>query len=278
MRNVWANGLQVLWYGCNNMKVISFNANGIRAAARKGFYEWLDLQGADFVCIQETKAQVSQLLPDPLYFPIGYHCEYFDALKKGYSGVALYARQTPTEVTKGLGLKCFDEEGRYLRFDYPNLSVISLYLPSGTSGALRQAVKYECLDYFAEHVQALKSSGRALIICGDYNIAHQKIDIKNWRGNQKNSGFLPEERAWMDQLLNEFGLIDAFRLRNQEAHQYTWWSNRGQAWANNVGWRIDYQVITPELRDTVQDVSIYRENRFSDHAPLLINYEVQIGG
>ncbi|KTD44597.1 exodeoxyribonuclease III [Legionella oakridgensis] len=255
------------------MKIISFNANGIRSAARKGFYEWLQQQNADVVCIQETKAQIAQLMSETVYFPQDYHCDYFDAVKKGYSGVAIYARKKPLQVIKGLGFNYCDEEGRYIQFDYPKLSVISLYLPSGTSGDVRQAIKYDFLDYFAKHLMALKAMGRELIICGDYNIAHKKIDIKNWRGNQKNSGFLPEERAWMDELFGTMGFIDAFRLQNQQEEQYTWWSNRGQAWAKNVGWRIDYQVITPGLIDSVVHVDIYRETRFSDHAPLLIEYQ-----
>ena len=255
------------------MKVISFNANGIRSAARKGFYEWLQCQKADFVCVQETRAQVEQLKSEPIYFPSDFYCDYYDAVKKGYSGVAIYARQKPIRVLKGLGFDYCDEEGRYIQFDYPNFSVISLYLPSGTSGDGRQAVKYDFLARFAEHLSTLKATGRELIICGDYNIAHKKIDIKNWRGNQKNSGFLPEERAWFDELFGPMGFIDAFRLQNQEEDQYTWWSNRGQAREKNVGWRIDYQVITKGLADFVVDVDIYRDVRFSDHAPLLIEYK-----
>lgn len=255
------------------MKVISFNANGIRSAARKGFYDWLQLQNADFVCVQETKAQIDQLKDDPIYFPQDFHCDYFDAIKKGYSGVAIYARQKPVHVLKGIGFNYCDEEGRYIQFDYPKLSVISLYMPSGTSGEERQAIKFDFLARFAEHMNALKEAGRELIICGDYNIAHKKIDIKNWRGNQKNSGFLPEERAWLDQVFGQMGFLDAFRLINQEEEQYTWWSNRGQAREKNVGWRIDYQVITPGLANNVINVDIYRGRWFSDHAPLLIEYK-----
>ncbi len=255
------------------MKVISFNANGIRSAARKGFYDWLHGQQADFVCVQETRAQLYQLESDPQYFPGDFYCDYYDAIKKGYSGVAIYARQKPQQVQKGLGFESCDEEGRYIQFDYPNLSVISLYLPSGTSGEGRQDIKYDFLARFAKHLSELKALGRELIICGDYNIAHKNIDIKNWRGNQKNSGFLPEERAWMDELFGPLGFVDAFRQKNQEAEQYTWWSNRGQAFAKNVGWRIDYQVITPGIAKGVVVADIYREGRFSDHAPLLIEYE-----
>jgi exodeoxyribonuclease III len=255
------------------VKVISFNANGIRSAARKGFYDWLHQQNADFVCVQETKAQIEQLRSDEMYFPSEFHCDYYDALKKGYSGVAIYARKQPQNIQKGLGFNYCDEEGRYIQFDYPNLSVISLYMPSGTSGEGRQAVKYDFLERFAKHLVELKAAGRELIICGDYNIAHKKIDLKNWRGNQKNSGFLPEERAWLDALFGALGFIDAFRIINQEAEQYTWWSHRRQSWEKNVGWRIDYQVITPGLVSSVKHVHVFRDIKFSDHAPLVIEYE-----
>lgn len=255
------------------MKVISFNANGIRASARNGFYEWLAQQDADFVCIQETKAQTNQLIPEELYYPRDYFCDYFDAQKKGYSGVAIYAKQKPLRIVKGMGFDICDNEGRYIQFDYPKLSVVSLYLPSGTSGDERQEVKYDFLDQFAKHLLTLKQEGRELIICGDYNIAHKKIDLKNWRGNQKNSGFLPEERAWMDELFGTMGFIDAFRVHNQEEEQYTWWSYRNKGWEKNVGWRIDYQVVTPGLKEHVLSSQIFREARLSDHAPLLIEYQ-----
>ena len=255
------------------MKVISFNANGIRAAAKKGFYEWLAEQNADFVCIQETKAQTHQLIDNELFFPNDFHCEYYDAEKKGYSGVAIYAKHQPQQIIKGLGFNDCDNEGRYIQFDYPDYSVVSIYLPSGTSGDERQQVKYAFLDKFAEHLQNLNVKQKDFIICGDYNIAHKQIDIKNWRSNQKNSGFLPEERAWMDKLFGPMGFCDAFRVVNQEPDQYTWWSNRANAWANNVGWRIDYQVITPGLVEKVDAVEVYRETKFSDHAPLIITYK-----
>ncbi|CEK11801.1 exodeoxyribonuclease III [Legionella hackeliae] len=255
------------------MKVITFNANGVRAAGRNGFYNWLAEQDVDFVCIQETKAQMSDKTAEELYYPKDYHCEYYDAQKKGYSGVAIYARHKPLRVIKGLGFDYCDNEGRYLQFDYPNLSIISLYLPSGTSGEIRQAVKFDFLERFAKHLLSLKSEGRELILCGDYNIAHKKIDLKNWRGNQKNSGFLPEERAWMDELFGSMGFVDAFRVVNQEEEQYTWWSYRSPtAREKNVGWRIDYQVITPGLTDSVVQAKVYRDVRWSDHAPLMIEY------
>ena len=253
------------------MKVITLNANGIRAAARKGFFTWLAAQQADIVCLQETKAQLTQLT-DPIFHPEGYHCYYFDAEKKGYSGVALFCRQQPQSITRGLGWPCADQEGRYLQADFADLTVASLYLPSGTSGDERQALKFDFLDRFTPYLQQLQQTQSNVILCGDWNIAHQAIDLKNWRANQKNSGFLPEERAWMDQLFGPLGFIDAFRAINPAPEQYTWWSNRGQAWANNVGWRIDYQVITPSLASRIQRADIYKAERFSDHAPLTIEY------
>ncbi|MEZ5450891.1 MAG: exodeoxyribonuclease III [Thiolinea sp.] len=255
------------------MRVITANTNGIRAAARKGFFDWLLKQDADVVCIQETKAQVPQLEENrELFFPAGYHCYYHDAQKKGYSGVALYCRQQPDDVVVGMGNEEFDAEGRYLEARFGQLSVASLYLPSGSAKDERQLVKYRCMDHFEGVMNQLVAEGRDAIICGDWNIAHKNEDIRNWKSNQKNSGFLPEERAWLDKLFDEQGFIDAFRELEQPEHEYTWWSNRGQAWANNVGWRIDYQVLTPTLKGSVQATSIYKDERFSDHAPLLIDY------
>ncbi|OGV29586.1 MAG: exodeoxyribonuclease III [Legionellales bacterium RIFCSPHIGHO2_12_FULL_35_11] len=254
------------------MKIISFNANGIRSAAQKGFYTWLEKQHADFVCIQETKAQKHQLEGNADFFPLNYHCEYYDAIKKGYSGVAIYAKEKPIKITKGFGFDICDTEGRFIQFDYDKFSVISLYLPSGTTGDARQEIKFEFLDKFASHLIKLRDAGQELIICGDYNIAHKNIDIKNWRTNQNNSGFLKEERAWLDNLFGPMGYTDAFRVINNKEHQYTWWSNRSNAWENNVGWRIDYQVITPSFIDKVHSAEIYREIKFSDHAPLIITY------
>jgi exodeoxyribonuclease-3 len=256
------------------MRVISLNANGIRAAARKGLFDWLPDQDADFVCIQETKAQEHQLT-DEAFWPQGYHCYYFDAQRPGYSGVAVYSRTEPSEVVTGFAVEEFDNEGRYLELKVGKLSIVSLYAPSGSSGPERQASKDRFLDSFGEHLRALRRKRRRFVICGDWNIAHKQIDLKNWRSNQKNSGFLPHERAWMDQLFDDIGFVDAFRVVNQEPEQYTWWSNRGQAWAKNVGWRIDYQVISPALRDRVRSVAIYKDQRFSDHAPLTIDYDLE---
>ncbi len=257
------------------MRIITANLNGIRAAAKKGFFTWLEQQDADVVCIQETKAQQHQLT-DALFHPIGYHCYYHDAEKKGYSGVALYARQAPDDVITGIGWADVDGEGRYLEARFPAVNVVSLYLPSGTSGTERQDFKYRFLERFMPYLRELQNSAQEYVICGDWNIAHKKIDIKNWRGNQDHSGFLPEERAWLDELFYSAGFVDAFRVVNQEADQYTWWSNRGQAWKNNTGWRLDYQVITPGLKDKVQSASIYKDERFSDHAPLTIDYDYSV--
>jgi exodeoxyribonuclease-3 len=260
------------------MRIITANTNGIRAAEKKGFFTWLKTQKADIVCIQETKAQEHQLEADD-FRPAGYHCYYFDAQKKGYSGVAIYSRQKPDRVVRGLGKGCeaMDAEGRFIQADFTRedgskFSVISLYLPSGSSKEERQQIKMSFLARFTDKLKAMRRQRREFIICGDWNIVHKEIDIKNWKSNQKNSGCLPEERAWLDQLFGPLGYVDAFRVVNQEAGQYTWWSNRGQSWANNVGWRIDYQVITPGLSDKVKRASIYKDQRFSDHSPLIIDY------
>lgn len=271
------------------MKIISLNLNGIRAAARKGLYEWLPKVDADIICLQELKAQPDQIEGAP-YHPEGYHTYFHAAEKKGYSGVGIYCKQKPDAVRIGLGkgFEDVDSEGRYIQADFGDLSVVSLYLPSGSSKEERQAFKMDVLERFETELEAMIASKRQWVICGDWNIAHKKQDIKNWRGNQKNSGFLPEERQWMDWLFGEqtsetdgplrgnAGFVDAFRVSNQEDEQYTWWSNRGQAWANNTGWRIDYQVISENLKDKVVAGSdeIYKEERFSDHAPLVLEYDL----
>lgn len=253
------------------MRVITVNVNGIRAAARKGFFDWLAKQKADVVCIQETKAQQHQLV-DPVFYPKGYYHYYVDAEKKGYSGVALYCRQQPDNVTTKIGWqRGADDEGRYVQADFGKLSVASIYLPSGSSGDHRQVMKFDFLDRYLPLLKKQIKQQRHYILCGDWNIAHKQIDLKNWRANQKNSGFLPEERAWLDTIF-DLGWVDAFRAIDQRADQYTWWSNRGQAWANNVGWRIDYQIVSKHLKDKVQKASIYKTERFSDHAPLLMDY------
>jgi len=257
------------------MKVITLNANGIRSAARKGFYEWMHGQKADIVCIQETKAQYHQL-QDPIFTPAGYHTWYHDAQKPGYSGVAIYSRHEPDRVQHGLGWDVMDSEGRWLQVDFGPLSVVSLYLQSGSSSKERQDVKFRAMEYLMPRLREMASDGREYIICGDWNIAHRPIDLKNWRSNQKQSGFLPEERAWLDELFGEAGWVDAFRRVDDRAEQYTWWSARGRAWDNNTGWRIDYHVTTPGIAGTARSAEIYTDQRFSDHAPLLMDYDYQI--
>ena len=257
------------------MRVISINVNGIRAAHRKNFFIWLQKQDADIVCVQETKAQVEQLTEE-IIKPKGYYSYFNDALKKGYSGVAIYSRIEPDKVIDKIGWREADDEGRYLQANFGKLSIVSLYLPSGSSSEERQIIKFDFLDHFIAVLKKMRRQKREYIICGDWNIAHKKIDIKNWKGNQKNSGFLPEERSWMDNLFNKLGMVDSFRVVNQGAEQYTWWSNRGQAWAKNVGWRIAYQIVTPGLKDKIRTASIYKDERFSDHAPLIIDYDLKL--
>lgn len=257
------------------MKIITLNCNGIRSAGKKGFYNWMKTQRADVICLQETKAQEHQL-GDDLFNPHGYKRYLHDAVKPGYSGVGIYSRHEPKKVINGLGDELIDREGRYLEVCFDNLSVVSLYMPSGSSGDVRQEFKVRMMDIMLPHLLKLKKRKREYIVCGDWNIAHTKADIRNWRGNQKNSGFLPEEREWLTLLFDKHGYVDAFRALPQKEHEYTWWSNRGQAYANNTGWRIDYQITTPGLGEKVKKTSVYRDNRFSDHAPLSISYDFEI--
>ena len=256
------------------LRIITANLNGIRSAAKKGFFEWLGAQNADLVCVQELKAQADNMT-DAFLAPYGYAGHFHYALKKGYSGVGLYTRHVPDACITGLVHEAFDAEGRYVEVRYGRLSVISLYAPSGTVSEARQQVKYRFLDHLMPHLLALKQAGREVIICGDINIAHQNIDIKNWRGNLKHSGFLPEERAWLTQLFDpdQAGYVDVFRCLDTRPDQYTWWSNRGQAYAKNVGWRIDYQIGTPAMATRAQHASIFKDIKFSDHAPLTIDYD-----
>jgi exodeoxyribonuclease III len=257
------------------LRIISLNLNGIRSASSKGFLQWLQSQEADIVCLQELKAQAANM-SDEMLRPNGLHGYFHYAEKKGYSGVGIYSKKPADAVIQGLGYSDIDSEGRYLELQFAQLSIISLYLPSGSSSEERQQVKYSVMERFYPHLAALIASGRQVVICGDWNIAHREIDLKNWRGNQKNSGFLPEERAWISRVFDELGWIDVYRqLHPLEAEQcYTWWSNRGQAWAKNVGWRIDYQIATPNMAAAAISSSIYKTQRFSDHAPLIIDYLV----
>lgn len=257
------------------MRIITLNLNGVRSAASKGFFRWLPLQGADILCVQELKAQPGDIIGE-IASPNGYQSYFHCAEKKGYSGVGIYARRQPDQVMEGVGVPEIDAEGRYLRADFGPLSVISIYFPSGSSGEHRQAAKFFFLDRFFPMLRELANCGREIILCGDWNIAHKEIDLKNWRSNQKNSGFLPEERAWLSEVFQDLGFVDIFRRINQEPEQYTWWSNRGQAWVKNVGWRIDYQIATPGIAARATAVSIYKTERFSDHSPLIIDYDYDL--
>lgn len=255
------------------MKIISLNLNGIRSASNKGVYVWLQQQNADIICMQEIKAQAGDLTEE-MHNPAGYFGNFHYAKKKGYSGVGIYSKAKPDLVIEGLGLEDIDDEGRYIECQFGNLSVVSLYLPSGSSGEERQAFKFSMMSRFLPHLQALQASGRDVVICGDWNIAHKEADLKNYKGNKKNSGFLPEERAWLTTLFDQVGLVDVYRVVHPDTTDacYTWWSNRGQAWANNVGWRLDYQIATKNWSQKAVAASIYKEQRFSDHAPLIIDY------
>jgi exodeoxyribonuclease-3 len=255
------------------MRVITVNVCGIRSAAGKGLFRWLRRQRADFICLQETKAQEAQLQGHDVQLP-GYHSYFSDAERKGYAGVAVYSRDKPTRVVRGFGIPEFDGEGRYIEVQVGALSVVSLYLPSGSAGPQRQESKFRFLKAFRPHLARCAARRRHYILAGDWNIAHRAIDLKNWRSNQKNSGFLPEERAWMDGLFGPAGYVDAFREVRPGPDLYTWWSNRGQARANNVGWRIDYQVVSGGLAGKARAATIYKEKRFSDHAPLIMDYEL----
>lgn len=257
------------------LRIISLNLNGIRSAWSKNVLPWAAARNADIICLQELKAQLSDLTPE-MMAPDGMYAAYHCAQKKGYSGVGIWSRQRPDQVVEGFDGGEFDAEGRYLRADFGNLSVISLYLPSGSSSPERQEAKFRFLDAFLPHLQGLRNEGREIVLCGDWNIAHREIDLKNWKSNRKNSGFLPEERAWLSQVFDEQGWVDIYRHLYPEAGDecYTWWSNRGQAWAKNVGWRIDYQIATPGIAAKAEKAEVYKDERFSDHAPLIVDYNI----
>lgn len=256
------------------MRIITLNANGIRSAATKGLFDWLAQQNADVLCVQETKAQLADLEKSAVFFPQGWTVRFNSAQKKGYAGVAIYSKREPDAVFDKLGAAEFDDEGRYLEFRFGKLSVVSLYLPSGSAGPERQASKDRFLEFFLPLKHQWRGNGRNYVVCADWNIAPTEKDLKNWKSNQKNSGFLPHERAWIAQVLSEQGWVDAYRRLHPDAEGegYTWWSNRGEAWAKNVGWRIDYQLVTPGLADTIQSAQVYKDSRFSDHAPLIVDY------
>jgi exodeoxyribonuclease III len=259
-------------------RIISLNLNGIRSADRKGCFAWLRKQKADVLCVQELKAQEADMTAEFMMpgAPEAYLKGHFHyAEKKGYSGVGVYSAAVPAKVRAGFGSAEFDAEGRYLRADFPGLSVISLYQPSGSSGEERQAAKFRFLEEFLPHLKKLRRERREIVICGDFNIAHREIDLKNWKSNQKNSGFLPEERAWLSKVFEEVGFVDVYRRLHPDAtgEAYTWWSNRGAAYEKNVGWRLDYQIATPGIAAAAKRAEIYKTERFSDHAPLIIDYD-----
>ena len=256
------------------MRIITANLNGIRSAANKGFFAWLQKQDADVICLQEVKAQAADL-SDEMRAPPGLYGYFHFAEKKGYSGVGIYCKTKPDAVIEGLGTEDIDTEGRYLECRFGNLSVVSLYLPSGSSGDERQTFKFSVMARIMPHLQVLRASGRDVVVCGDWNIAHQEIDLKNYKGNKKNSGFLPEERAWLTELFSQVGWVDVYRKLHPDTTEtcYTWWSNRGAAYEKNVGWRLDYQVATPDWAQKAISTSIYKAEKFSDHAPLIVDYQ-----
>jgi exodeoxyribonuclease-3 len=256
------------------LRVTSFNANGIRAAARKGFFDWLRRTSPDVLCMQETKAHEHQVPPEALDLDVYPAYAFVDAQKKGYSGVAIYAKRAPDRIVRGLDMADMDAEGRFVRFEWGDLSIASLYVPSGTSGELRQDVKNGFLERFVEQLAELPHDGKRHIVCGDYNIAHRDIDTYDPVRNATVTGFLPHERAWMDTVTDELGMVDAFRLVDPAPKRYTWWSNFAGAFERNLGWRIDYQLVTPNVAPFVRSASIYKDERFSDHAPLTIDYDL----
>lgn len=255
------------------MRVITLNANGIRSAARRGFFAWVQAADADVICLQETRAQEHQLLVEAAALP-GYTGYFVDARRRGYSGVALYTRLEPVSIRRTLGWEDLDAEGRFIHADFGNVSVSSLYVPSGISGPARQAFKMDFLERLLAVLASIRHGGQGQILCGDLNVAHKLADTYNPARNSRITGFLPEERAWLDVLIEKVGWVDAFRVVNHEPNQYTWWSNFPTAWERNLGWRIDYQLITPDLTERVTAASIYKDARFSDHAPLTIDYDI----
>ncbi len=254
-------------------RVITLNVNGLRSAASKGLLRWVARRQPDVLCLQEIKAHEADL-PERLLNPTGLHAHFHFAQARGYSGAALLSRRRPHAVQIGFGADEFDREGRYVEARFANLSVVSVYFPSGSSSPERQQAKFRFLDAFFPQLRKLRDSGREVLMCGDVNIAHREIDLKNWRSNRKNSGFLPEERAWLDRAFGELGWVDVYRKLHPDAagESYTWWSNRGQAWVNNVGWRIDYQIATPKTAARARRSEVYKARRFSDHAPLIVEY------
>jgi exodeoxyribonuclease-3 len=254
------------------MRIITCNVNGLRSAHAKGFTAWMRRQKADLVCLQEIKAQEADL-PKALLAPRGLHAFFHTAQKRGYSGVAIYAKKEPDQATLGLGIKDIDAQGRFLQLDFGKLSVISLYLPSGTMGAEAQARKYSFMERFMPRLEEMRACGREFVICGDWNIAHREIDVWNPKGNARTTGFLPPERDWMTRIFESHGFVDVFRSVDPSPHRYTWWSNFGGARENNKGWRIDYHVATPGIAKLARKAEIYTRKLYSDHAPITVDYD-----
>ena len=254
------------------MRIITCNVNGLRAAVNKGFFEWMRRQKPDVLCLQEIKAQEADL-PRHVLAPRGLHAFFHPAEKRGYSGVAIYAKKEPDNVTLGLGVKEIDVQGRFLQADFASLSVVSLYMPSGTMGEEAQARKYKFMDRFLPRLETMRACGREFVICGDWNIAHKEIDVKNWKTNQKTTGFLPREREWLTRVFEGHGFVDVFRKLDPSPERFTWWVQWANARARNIGWRIDYQIATPGIAARARATSIYTKENFSDHAPLTVDYE-----
>ena len=257
------------------MRIITLNVNGIRAAHAKGFTGWMRRQKPDFVCLQEIKAQETDL-PKALLAPRGLHAFFHPAEKRGYSGVAIYSKREPDKVALGLGIPEIDAQGRFIQADYGDLSIVSLYMPSGTMGEEAQARKYTFMERFLPRLEQMRACGREFVICGDWNIAHKEIDVKNWKANRKMTGFLPEERDWLTKVFERHGFVDVFRALDPRPDRFTWWSQLSGARSRNVGWRIDYQIATPGIAKTARATGIYTRKHFSDHAPLIVDYDYSI--
>jgi exodeoxyribonuclease-3 len=257
------------------MRIITLNVNGLRSACAKGFMPWMRKQRADVVCLQEIKCQEADLTK-ALLAPRGYHAFFHPADKRGYSGVGIYSRREPDKVVLGLGIPEFDAQGRYIQADFGSLSVVSIYFPSGSASGEAQARKLRFLAAFMPRLEAMRACGREFVLCGDWNMAHKEIDLRNWRSNRGRPGFTDEEREWLTRLFEAHGFVDVFRVLDPRPDRYTWWSNLGQAWAKNVGWRIDYQIATPGMAALARGCGIYVRRRFSDHAPLTVDYEYDL--